>query len=186
MKRIPSFIAVLALMVVAGCGKKPAPEAVVPVAEPQAERNGSDDEARRRAEEEARRRAAEEEARRARTTLEEMVFFDYDESALRNDSRAILDAKLPILRADPSIRIRIEGHADDRGSTEYNLALGMRRAETVRDYLVGYGIAGDRLSVASYGEERPLVTGSGEQSWARNRRGEFAVSGGPVVAGAGR
>ena len=82
------------------------------------------------------------------------------------------------MRDQPAVTIRIEGHADDRGSTEYNLALGSRRAEAVRAYLAGVGINASRVQATTYGEARPLATGSGETAWSRNRRAEFAVTAG--------
>lgn len=175
--------AVLAVTLVAGaCGSKPAPAPASPVeSAPPAPVTRTDDDAARRAAEEAARRA-EEEARRKAGILTQMVWFDYDVATIRTDQRAILDAKLPILREDASIRLRIEGHADDRGSTEYNLALGSRRAEAIRQYLSGFGLDSGRFEIVSYGEERPLVTGRDERSWSQNRRGEFVVSGGQVAA----
>jgi peptidoglycan-associated lipoprotein len=116
--------------------------------------------------------------REAMSNLEEMVFFDYDESQLRSDARQSLDRKVTALRQFPAFRLMIEGHADERGSTEYNLALGTRRAVSIRDYLVGFGLDGQRFQTASYGEERPRAQGSSEGAWAQNRRGEFRVSGG--------
>jgi peptidoglycan-associated lipoprotein len=123
---------------------------------------------------EARRR---DEADRIRRVLEEMVFFDYDRSDLRDDAQTTLNAKVAILKARPDLRLRIEGHADERGSVEYNLALSLRRANRVREYLVDFGIAASRLDVAAFGEERPLVEGADESAWARNRRAEFGVMG---------
>jgi peptidoglycan-associated lipoprotein len=113
-----------------------------------------------------------------RTTLAEMVFFDYDRSELRADARAILDRKARILRDRPAIAIRIEGHADERGSTEYNLALGSRRADAVRAYLTGVGINASRFQATTFGEARPLAAGSSESAWSRNRRAEFVVTAG--------
>ncbi len=139
--------------------------------------------ARLRAEEEAARRAEAERQRRvraARATLEEMVFFDFDMSEIRADAEQALRRKIPILRNSPSVNIRMEGHADERGSTEYNLALGSRRAEAVREFLSGFGIDGGRLMTTSFGEERPLVNRSDEEAWARNRRVEFVITGGEV------
>jgi peptidoglycan-associated lipoprotein len=141
------------------------------------------EEARRRAEaEEAARRAAEAERARAvaaaRATLEEMVFFDYDMSDIRDDAAAVLRQKVAILRASPQVRLRIEGHCDERGSTEYNLALGNRRAEAIRQFLTGFGLSADRFEIVSFGEGRPLAQGSNEQAWARNRRGQFVITGG--------
>lgn len=113
-----------------------------------------------------------------RGTLEQMVFFDYDDSSIRADSRQLLDAKVPLLRQYTGFSIVIEGHADERGSTEYNLALGTRRAVSVMEYLVGFGLAPQRFRTLSYGEERPLAQGQSESAWSRNRRAEFRVSGG--------
>ncbi|HSJ13992.1 MAG TPA: OmpA family protein [Longimicrobiales bacterium] len=127
----------------------------------------------------AAREAAEREiTARATSVLEEMVFFDYDISELRPDAQTALGRKVPILRANPNLRLEIAGHADERGSLEYNLALGMRRAQSVKDYLAGFGIDAARLTITSYGEDRPLDEGSGEDAWARNRRAEFVITAG--------
>jgi peptidoglycan-associated lipoprotein len=117
------------------------------------------------------------EVARVRGILEQMVFFDYDDSSIRDDSKSLLDAKIPLLRQYGGVTIVVEGHADERGSTEYNLALGTRRAVAVMDYLTGFGINASRFRTFSYGEERPLAQGEGESVWARNRRAEFRVSG---------
>jgi peptidoglycan-associated lipoprotein len=126
----------------------------------------------------AARDAAARETARKRAVLEEIVYFDYDQSAIRNDAKRALDAKVAILRAEPAIRIQIAGHADERGSTEYNLALGSQRANSIRNYLTGFGLAANRFEVISYGEGRPLVQGQNEGAWSRNRRGEFQVRAG--------
>ncbi|KPJ82725.1 MAG: hypothetical protein AMS19_06910 [Gemmatimonas sp. SG8_23] len=141
-------------------------------------------EAARRAEAErlAAERAAEAERQRrireARATLEEMVFFDYDMSEIRSDAATTLRAKVDILRSSPQVQLRIEGHADERGSTEYNMALGNRRAEAVRQFLVGFGLDASRFEIVSFGEGRPLEMGSNEAAWARNRRGQFVITAG--------
>lgn len=122
----------------------------------------------------ARRRAVAE----ARTTLEQMVFFDFDKSDIRPDAADVLRRKADILRASPQVQVRIEGYADERGSTEYNLALGERRAEAVRDFLTGFGLPASRFAVFSYGEERPLVDEHNEDAWARNRRDQFVITAG--------
>ena len=134
----------------------------------------------RRAEEEERLRREREEAEtaRARATLEEMIFFDYDESELRPDAQETLARKVTVLRANPNVTLRITGHADERGSIEYNLALGLRRANAVKDYLAGFGIAEGRFTTETMGEDRPLDPGSNESAWARNRRGEFTITAG--------
>ncbi len=112
---------------------------------------------------------------RAREALLAPVYFDFDHSELRADQRAVLDAKLPVLRANPGVRIRIEGNADERGSDEYNLALGMRRAQATRKYLIDNGIDAGRIDVASTGEERPVCQGHDEDCWKQNRRDEFVI-----------
>jgi peptidoglycan-associated lipoprotein len=112
------------------------------------------------------------------TDLKAMIHFDYDASEVRADDIANLDRKAAILAANPGVRLRISGHADERGSDEYNLALGMRRAASAKRYLDSKGIEGARIEVISYGEERPLAAGSDEASWANNRRDEFDVTAG--------
>jgi peptidoglycan-associated lipoprotein len=121
------------------------------------------------------RRAAAEATARARAILEEIVHFDYDESTIRADAQATLARKVPLLRANPNVRIRVVGHTDERGSIEYNLALGMRRANAVRDYLAGFGIDAGRFDVHSMGEDVPMDPRSNEQAWALNRRAEFTI-----------
>ena len=110
-----------------------------------------------------------------RTALEAGVRFDYDAADITDDGRAVLDAKLPILRANQTVRIRISGHTDSRGSDEYNLALGLRRAASARKYLSDRGIAVGRIDVVSFGEERPAVSGDDEGSFSQNRRAEFEI-----------
>ncbi len=110
--------------------------------------------------------------------LRQMVHFDFDMADIRSEDRALLDRVSGILGANGALRLRVSGHADDRGSDEYNLALGNRRASAVKSYLGNKGIVGSRLEVVSYGEERPLQTGQDEDSWAANRRAEFEVTAG--------
>ena len=98
------------------------------------------------------------------------VYFDYDQSSLTSEAQATLDRQAAFLKASPSFRLVIEGHCDERGTREYNLALGDRRASAVRDYLVAKGINASRLSTISYGKERPSVGGSNETSYSLNRR----------------
>jgi peptidoglycan-associated lipoprotein len=115
---------------------------------------------------------------RARAALTAVVYFDYNSSDLREDSRASLDARVPVLRANAGVRLVIAGHTDERGSTEYNLALGQRRAASVRRYLTDRGISESRLEIVSFGEERPAASGGGESAWQQNRRAEFEISAG--------
>jgi peptidoglycan-associated lipoprotein len=101
------------------------------------------------------------------------VFFAYDSTVISDEGRATLQKNAEFLKRRPSTRILIEGHADKRGTNEYNLALGERRADTVRDYLVGLGIAGDRIQTVTKGEEQPFCTEDTEACWQQNRRGHF-------------
>jgi len=101
------------------------------------------------------------------------VFFGFNEARLTDEARQRLEQNAEYLRRHPAVRVQVEGHCDERGSTEYNLALGERRALAVKGFLVKLGIEPGRLEIISYGEERPLDPGSGEQAWARNRRAEF-------------
>jgi peptidoglycan-associated lipoprotein len=110
--------------------------------------------------------------------LAAMIHFDFDKSVLRPDDQATLDQKVAILTANPDLRIRISGHCDERGSDEYNLALGNRRANAARNYLVSHGIDASRIETASFGEERPVAMGHDEDSWAQNRRDEFEITSG--------
>jgi peptidoglycan-associated lipoprotein len=103
------------------------------------------------------------------------VYFDYDQDALTDEARATLQENAKWLREHPGYRIRIEGNADDRGTIEYNLALGQRRADSVREYLGSLGVTTTNIEVISYGEEKPAVDGSDESSWSRNRRADFVI-----------
>jgi peptidoglycan-associated lipoprotein len=125
-------------------------------------------------------------AARARETLMAKIYFDYDMADLTGASRATLDSKLPILRANPGVRIRISGHTDERGSDEYNLALGQRRAAAAKRYLTDQGIDPGRIETVSYGEQRPAVQGSDESAFAQNRRDEFEITvGAESIIGSG-
>jgi peptidoglycan-associated lipoprotein len=104
------------------------------------------------------------------------VFFDYDMSTIREDARPVLQKNADYLRRWATTRVTIEGHADSRGTVEYNLALGARRSGAVRDYLVSLGIAPDRLLAISRGEETPQCTEEEEACWQRNRRGHFVFT----------
>jgi peptidoglycan-associated lipoprotein len=185
-KKNASWVGAIALAsVIAACGgqtPEPQPE---PEPEPQVQAEPEVDEAaeaaareaeaaRRAAEEEARRKAAE--RRRVESILSERVNFDFDRSDIRPDAEEILQRKVSVLREYPGIDLRIEGNCDERGSNEYNLALGQRRAEAVKRYLVSYGLEAGRFATISYGEERPLSRGHDEDAWAENRRDDFAMT----------
>ena len=104
-------------------------------------------------------------------TLSNVVYFDFDQYALTAESRSVLLAHADKLKG-ASVAVRLEGHADERGSREYNMALGEKRANAVRDFLVTQGVNGSSLEVVSFGEEQPAATGSDESSWSQNRRVE--------------
>jgi peptidoglycan-associated lipoprotein len=103
------------------------------------------------------------------------IHFDYDRFSLTPEDITILEDKVTFLNSHPDIHVRIEGNCDERGTTEYNLALGDRRAMAIKDYLVDAGIAEGRISTISFGKELPLDPGHNEEAWARNRRGHFSV-----------
>ena len=104
------------------------------------------------------------------------AFFDYDMSALRDDAIAVLQANAQYMMRWPSVRVTVEGHADERGTNEYNLALGDRRAGSVRDYLASLGVAEDRVLAVTRGEESPFCSESNEACWQQNRRGHFVIT----------
>ncbi len=104
------------------------------------------------------------------------VFFDFDRYDLKPEGRSSVEALAAWLNSFPAVTLTLEGHADERGTREYNLALGERRANAVKDYLIALGINAGRLTTISYGEERPAVPGSYEEAWAQNRRSQFVVN----------
>jgi peptidoglycan-associated lipoprotein len=104
------------------------------------------------------------------------IHFDYDSATLTDEARSTLEKHALWLQGHRDVKVTIEGHCDERGTVEYNLALGEQRARATRDYLVGLGVTTERLRVVSYGKERPLDPGTGEAAWARNRRAHFAAS----------
>ena len=105
------------------------------------------------------------------------VFFDYDAAELRSDARDRLARNAQFLNEHPEFVVTIEGHADERGTNEYNLALGDRRASAARDYLTTLGVAASRIRTVTYGEERPFCGSSDESCWGQNRRAHFTVTG---------
>jgi peptidoglycan-associated lipoprotein len=122
--------------------------------------------------------AAERDAASMRSVITTVVNYDFDKADLRPDTRAALDAKIPILNANSGLMIRIAGHTDSRGSGEYNLQLGQRRAAAARDYLQARGVAASRIELVSYGEERPVCQSMDEGCWSQNRRAEFEITAG--------
>ena len=106
------------------------------------------------------------------------VYFDFDSYELRADARPVLDAQSAWLQRYPSVAVRIEGNADERGTREYNLALGARRSNSVREYLVSRGIAASRIATVSYGKEQPIDPGTSEDAYQRNRNAHTAITSG--------
>jgi len=111
----------------------------------------------------------------SRTLNLESIYFDFNQAVVRLDQKEIMMKNAQWLKANPQARIKIEGNCDERGTAEYNLALGQRRADVTKDFLEGLGIASKRMQTISYGFERPLVRGVDETSWAKNRRVDFVL-----------
>ncbi len=129
-----------------------------------------------------RRAALERQAAADRASLEQLTFFPFNVAALNDSDRAVLDAKIPVLQANPGLVIRIAGNCDDRGSEEYNVALGERRAAAAKRYLVDRGIDAARIQIISYGMEKPLEQGDNDKAWAMNRNDQFVVVAGQIQA----
>ena len=181
-------IALAAVVFVGACRQEPPPppEPTGPTAEELAEQRriqdsiAAEEAAVRAAAEAAEREAAALEAAlaEARNTLTERIHFDYDMAEIRPDAERVLRAKLGILRASPNVIIRIEGHCDERGSNEYNDALGNRRAQAVVDFFTNFGLDSSQFTIVSFGEDRPLANQTNEDAWAQNRRAEFIITAG--------
>lgn len=108
--------------------------------------------------------------------VHENILFSFDSSVLSDQAQQILNSKANYLRANSGIMVMVEGHCDNRGTEAYNIALGEKRAESVKNFLVDLGISANRLNTISYGEERPIAMGQDEASWAKNRRAQFVVN----------
>ena len=104
------------------------------------------------------------------------IYFDYDKSVIKADQRSRLEKNAQLLKDNPSVKLLLEGHCDERGSNEYNIALGDRRAKSVQRFLSDYGISSSRVQTVSYGEERPASSGHNESAWSQNRRCEFTIT----------
>jgi peptidoglycan-associated lipoprotein len=118
---------------------------------------------------------AESQSREQLTSELEKIYFDFDSSALSNDARKALTENAGYLRKSAAAKLRIEGNCDERGSAEYNIALGEKRAEAAEKYLVTMGIPAERLAIISYGKEKPADPGHDESAWAKNRRDDFTI-----------
>jgi peptidoglycan-associated lipoprotein len=182
--RAPTLLLVLATAgFAAACGGKPKPEQPAPEATPAptpapAPAPVDNSAERRRADSIAAANAAAEKAKAVAADLAAMINFEYDQAVIRSADQSTLDRKAAILGANPNVKVQISGHADERGSDEYNLALGNRRAAAAKRYLENKGIDATRMDVVSYGEERPLNPGHDEAAYAQNRRDEFQITAG--------
>jgi peptidoglycan-associated lipoprotein len=174
-----SLIFVTTLMVLTtGCAQKTTPTSTTQMGAVGAS-GPSPEEIRAREEEERRRRIAESQlaprptAAAPGTQVMDTVYFEFDQATLSDLAKETLVRNAEWLRANPNARIQVEGNADERGTPEYNLALGERRAAAVKSYLSSLGVEGSRLVTISYGEERPADPGHGEEAWEKNRRVDF-------------
>ena len=118
---------------------------------------------------------------RVTASLATMIHFDYDQAMIKDEDKATLDMKAAILKKNPGAKVRITGHCDERGSDDYNITLGMKRAAAAKDYLVRLVIDPSRIDVSSLGREKPIDPSSNEGAWAKNRRDEFEVTAGGQV-----
>ena len=180
-------LVVLGLLFTTSCAKKTVrTEPVAMAAEDEAAKKAAAAEAARQAELERQRRALEEQrlkeeglkgkaADEGMQFEKELIHFDFDKYNLTPEAQMILKGKAQFLRKNPNVKVIIEGHCDNRGTNEYNLALGDRRANSAKTFLVNLGIAESRLTTISYGEERPLDPANNEAAWARNRRDQFVI-----------
>jgi len=190
---LPAMVLVLSLFALYGCPKstevssepelKVEKKAEAPAEDMAAKEAAAKAEEERRAAEAAaaaRARAAEEEKSREAAAKGEAglqpIYFDFDKSFIRDDAKAAMKANAEYLKAHPKAKIRIEGNCDERGTIEYNQALGQRRATSARKYLADLGISGKRITLISYGKERPICTESNEDCWQKNRRGDFVIA----------
>ena len=196
--RTTSFLtaAVVAAATLAACSKNAPETAPAPAAAPNpdsvAKARAADSAAAAQAKAAAMAKAHQDSIDAARAALEQAkaaaraefayaVYFDFDKSALTDSAKKVLDRKIQIMNANPGVGIQIEGNTDERGSAEYNLALGQQRAASVKRYLTQHGIADSRITILSNGEEKPADQGHDETAWSHNRRAEFVITVGDLA-----
>lgn len=165
------LVAILALLVAAGCGGNKDRAGQEMTESPTMQGDGTTGDGTGQAERPDRGDVE----RRLMDAMNRMqtVYFDFDKYNLRDDAKRALENNADIMRENPELNVKIEGHCDERGTNEYNLALGEKRAKAARDYLTRLGIDAGRLSIISYGEERPVDPRHTEEAWSLNRRDEF-------------
>ena len=196
--RTTSFLtaAVVAAATLAACSKNAPETAPAPAAAPNpdsvAKARAADSAAAAQAKAAAMAKAHQDSIDAAKAALEQAkaaaraefayaVYFDFDKSALTDSAKKVLDRKIQIMNANPGLGIQIEGNTDERGSAEYNLALGQQRAASVKRYLTQHGIADSRITIISNGEEKPADPGHDEGAWSHNRRAEFVITVGDLA-----
>ena len=196
--RTTSFLtaAVVAAATLAACSKNAPETAPAPAAAPNpdsvAKARAADSAAAAQAKAAAMAKAHQDSIDAAKAALEQAkaaaraefayaVYFDFDKSTLTDSAKKVLDRKIQIMNANPGVGIQIEGNTDERGSAEYNLALGQQRAASVKRYLTQHGIADSRITVLSNGEEKPADQGHDETAWSHNRRAEFVITVGDLA-----
>ena len=164
------FLSAFLVTLLLGCAAKKK-EPVQPPTKPKAEEKVKPEEPKPKEEEEV---ITGEEELKEKLSLEN-IYFDFDKYFLRSDAKETLAKNAEYLKANPSVKTKIEGHCDERGTVEYNLALGEKRARSAMEYLINLGIDSKRISIISYGKERPVDPGYNEEAWAKNRRDEFVI-----------
>ncbi|MDE3114034.1 MAG: peptidoglycan-associated lipoprotein Pal [Pseudomonadota bacterium] len=157
------FAAVAAAIVLGGCTTKPAPQPQQAAEQAPAQSESS---------------IVPGSIKDFQVNVGDTVHFDYDKSDLHDSDKAVLQRQAAWLQKYPQVRVQVQGNCDERGTREYNLALGARRASAVKDYLASLGVSGSRLDTISYGKERPVCTESTESCWEQNRRAVTAILGG--------
>lgn len=181
------IIVLLSVLTLWGCPKKAevtaAPEATEVKAEPTAEEKAAaeakakaDAEAQAKADAEAKAKAEEQERAAAAAAGLKPVYFDFDKSFIRDDAKATMKANAEWLKANPKVKVRIEGNCDERGTKEYNQALGQRRATSAKKYLTDLGVSAKRISLISYGKEKPVCSEGTEDCWQKNRRDDLVAA----------
>jgi peptidoglycan-associated lipoprotein len=169
-----------AMFFTVSCSKKVVQSEPVPTTQPEVSR-ASDrsaeevEQARQLQEDRLRTEAAAREAA-GEAFVNENIYFAFDSAVLSDQAQEILNSNADYMRTNPGVRVTVEGHCDERGTNAYNIALGERRAESVKNFFVDLGISAKRLNTTSYGEERPIAMGQNEASWAKNRRAQFVIN----------
>jgi len=176
-----SFVVILSVMFfTVSCAKKVVQSEPVPTTQPEvskaSDRSAEEvEQARQLQEDRLRTEAAAREAA-GEAFVNENIYFAFDSAVLSDQAQEILNRKADYLRTNSGVTVTVEGHCDERGTDAYNIALGERRSESVKNFLVDLGISAKRLNTISYGEERPIAMGQNEVFWAKNRRAQFVIN----------